>query len=129
MVVCVVVWNRDSARRRDIILFIAQWTERMVIVLAGISERLDSSIRNIRRHDAILVDRLPSIASDSGIDRNRARLDIWKQTCDAAEHMDVGCIIARCVLSIPSGERPGLDAHSAVVAGGAGIGARSEHPA
>ncbi len=104
MVVCVVVWNRHSARRRDIILFIAQWTKRMVIVLAGISERLDSSIRNIRRHDAILVDRLSTIGSDFGIDRDRARLDIQKQTCDAAKHMDVGCFIARRVLSIPSGE-------------------------
>ena len=126
MVVCVMVWNWDSARRRNIILFIAQWVECVVIIFAGIFERLDAFIGNLGGHDDILVDRLSTIGGDPGIDCHCARLDEWKPTRDAAEHMGVGRFIAGVVLSIPSGERLGLDAHSVVVIGRIGIGARRE---
>src|ERR1700690_4519684 len=43
MVICVVVCNRDSAGRRDVILFIAERIERVVIIPAGIFKRLGSS--------------------------------------------------------------------------------------
>ena len=112
MVIRVVVWNWNVARRRNIILSIAQWIERLAIILAGIFKRLEAFIGNLGGHDVVLVDRLSTISSDLGVDHNRARLDARKQTRDEPEHMDVGCVIAGVVLSIPSSQRFSLDADS-----------------
>jgi len=129
MDVRIVVWNRYSACWRDAVLFVAQRIERVALLFAGIFEWLDTFIGNPGRHDIVLVDCLSATGRCVGIDCHPTRLDEEKQARDAAEHLGFGRAFARAVLSIPPGERFGLDAHPVVVAGRIGIGTRNKYPA
>src|SRR5258707_13888595 len=102
MVLRTVVRVGNCVAGRDLVLFLAEWAERVGLIFARISGRLVSLIGYLGRNDALLIDRLSAAGSHTGGHRDRARLGQWKPACQTIELVDAGRPAAGALLSIPS---------------------------
>ena len=126
VVVRFMVRARHTYRRRDIVLFIPERFERLGFSTAGLSIRLEKSIRCFVRLAVVFAGRVSAAGTDIGIDRGCAWIVVERKRSarGALELVGVGSLVAGFVLSGTSGERSGLDVDPVMVTGCAGVGAQ-----